>query len=296
MKSERSLVITSKVQEENVIMFRKLKKQKNIVGEFKIGQFVKKGCLINNFKNFYSSQVVQEKKCVSVFRKVAPYYIKNNTLLKMLVFQSIKKDYVLYKTNFKRQKIEDIVQGLPKVEQLLEARKTSSLKEIKDNPHELLRKDFDNFQQNYPNNVAVRKSFDVIQKYLIRRVQAVYESQGVKINDKHLELIVKQMTSKVMIIDVGDSSFIVGDFLDLNKIEKMNESFINKLIYEPIIMGITRLSLSNQSFIAQASFQETTKVLTRSALQGKIDWLCGLKENLVLGNIIPAGTGFKIKK
>nr|YP_009512134.1 RNA polymerase beta subunit [Euglena hiemalis]AXI98005.1 RNA polymerase beta subunit [Euglena hiemalis] len=296
MRSESGLLITFKFPEKNVIMFRKLNKQKNIVGQFKVGSFVKKGCLINNFKNLYSSQVIQEKKNISVFRKVASYYIKDNTLLKMLVFPFIKKDYPLYKVNFKTQKIEDIVQGLPKVEQLLEARKTSSLNEIKGNLHELLKNDFDNFQQNFPNNISVRKSFDVIQKYLIRRVQAVYESQGVKINDKHLELIVKQMTSKVLITNVGDSSFIVGDFLDLNQIEKMNDHFVNKVVYEPIIMGITRLSLSNQSFIAQASFQETTKVLTRSALQGKIDWLYGLKENLVFGNIIPAGTGFKIKK
>jgi DNA-directed RNA polymerase subunit beta' len=265
------------------------------LGRFKVGQFLKKGSIINNFKNSYSSQIIQEKKYVSVFRKVAPYYIKDNTLLNMLLFPFVKKDYPLYKINFKRQKIEDIVQGLPKVEQLLEARRTSSLQEITNNPYEVLINNFYKCLQDDPWYIAVRKSFTFIQKYLIRRVQTVYEAQGVRINDKHLELIVKQMTSKVIVTDIGDSAFIVGDFLDLNQVEKMNESFINKIIYEPIIMGITRLSLSNQSFIAQASFQETTKVLTKAALQGRIDWLCGLKENLVFGNIIPAGTGFKIK-
>ena len=100
------------------------------------------------------------------------------------------------------------------------------------------------------------------------------------------------MTSKVMITSSGSYSFMIGDIVNLNLIESINDKLEENIIYEPVILGITRLSLSCQSFIAAASFQETTKVLITSAMQGKVDWLYGLKENLVLGNLIPAGTGF----
>ena len=106
-------------------------------------------------------------------------------------------------------------------------------------------------------------------------------------------MIVKQMTSKVMIISSGESNLIAGETIEINKIEKINSIIKNKAIYEPIILGISKLSLSNQSFISEASFQETTRVLARSAIEGRTDWLFSLPSNIVMGNLIPAGTGFK---
>ena len=101
------------------------------------------------------------------------------------------------------------------------------------------------------------------------------------------------MTSKAMILGNGDSNFIVGEILEVTRIEKINKKLKNKIKYEPILIGISKISLSNPSFLSQASFQETTRVLARAAIEGKIDWLYGLKENLMLGNLIPIGTGYK---
>ena len=141
------------------------------------------------------------------------------------------------------------------------------------------------------NRISIQK----IQKFLIDKIQSVYQSQGVKIADKHMEIIVKQMTSKVIIQDQGESKLIAGDLIEINKIEKINKKLSKKAKYEPILLGISKLSLSNQSFISEASFQETTRILTKSAIEGKIDWLYGLKENIVIGNLIPVGTGYKNK-
>ncbi len=101
------------------------------------------------------------------------------------------------------------------------------------------------------------------------------------------------MTSKVIITEKGDSNILTGEIMELNKVEKINKILEKKVQYEPILIGITKLSLSNSSFISEASFQETTRILTRSAVEGKIDWLYGLKENIILGNLIPIGTGYK---
>ena len=101
------------------------------------------------------------------------------------------------------------------------------------------------------------------------------------------------MTSRVIIREQGDSKLMTGEILELNKAEKINKNLKNKLKYEPILLGISKLSLSSQSFISEASFQETTRILCRSAIEGKIDWLFGLKENLILGNLIPSGTGYE---
>lgn len=293
LKKRSSHIITCILDQDKVIMLRNLKKQKRIFGNFKIGCFLKTGQIISNFKLLHSSQIIQERKEFSIFRKVMPFSTNDDTLMRIEDKPFIRKNQLLYRVNFVREKTYDIVQGLPKVEKLLEARMTSSLKEIINNPHDILTESFFTFLDDYENLVAARKSFEVIQKYLIDGVQTVYKSQGVKIADKHIELIVKQITSKVIVTNPGDSSFMVGDFLDLNLVEVLNKRLVNSIVYEPIIMGLTRFSLSSQSFIAQASFQETTRVLTKAALQGRADWLSGLKENLVLGNIIPAGTGFK---
>ena len=134
-----------------------------------------------------------------------------------------------------------------------------------------------------------------LSKYLVDEVQEVYRLQGVKINDKHIETIVRQMLRRVQIKEVGDSNFLIDDQIDRWIFEEENDRVMNDggqpAIGEPIMLGITKASLSTESFISAASFQETTKVLTQAAIQGKIDSLRGLKENVIMGRLIPAGTG-----
>ncbi|HET6421580.1 MAG TPA: DNA-directed RNA polymerase subunit beta' [Geobacteraceae bacterium] len=134
-----------------------------------------------------------------------------------------------------------------------------------------------------------------LSKYLVDEVQEVYRLQGVKINDKHIETIVRQMLRRVRIKDVGDTNFLIDDQLERNLFEEENERVLanggRPAIAEPLLLGITKASLSTESFISAASFQETTKVLTQAAIEGKVDSLRGLKENVIMGRLIPAGTG-----
>lgn len=132
-------------------------------------------------------------------------------------------------------------------------------------------------------------------KFLVDEVQEVYRLQGVKINDKHIEVMVRQMLRRVKIKEVGDSSFLVGEHVEKRIFEEENETIHKKggqpAIGEPLLLGITKASLSTESFISAASFQETTRVLTQAAVEGKTDYLIGLKENTAMGKLIPAGTG-----
>ena len=132
-------------------------------------------------------------------------------------------------------------------------------------------------------------------KFLVDEVQEVYRLQGVKINDKHIEVMVRQMLRRVKIKEVGDSSFLVGEHVEKRIFEEENETIHKKggqpSIGEPLLLGITKASLSTESFISAASFQETTRVLTQAAVEGKTDYLIGLKENTAMGKLIPAGTG-----
>jgi len=136
-----------------------------------------------------------------------------------------------------------------------------------------------------------------VAKYLVDEVQQVYRLQGVKINDKHIEVIVRQMLKRVRITDPGDSEFLMGEHVEKPLFEQINQSLIEQDLRpaaaEPLLLGITKASLSTQSFISAASFQETTKVLTDAATAGKVDNLMGLKENVIMGRLIPAGTGLR---
>jgi DNA-directed RNA polymerase subunit beta' len=134
-----------------------------------------------------------------------------------------------------------------------------------------------------------------LQKYLVDEVQEVYRLQGVSINDKHIEIIVRQMLRKVKIEDPGDTDFLIGSQVDKFVFAEENERVMAKsgkpAVGKPILLGITKASLSTNSFISAASFQETTRVLTEAAINGKVDDLLGLKENVIVGRLIPAGTG-----
>ena len=147
------------------------------------------------------------------------------------------------------------------------------------NPHDIL-------------NILGEKA---LAKYMVDEVQEIYRLQGVRINDKHIEVIVRQMLRRVRIKEVGDADFLVGDQVEKGRFEEENQKVLAQggkpAVAEPLLLGITKASLSTESFISAASFQETTKVLTEAAIQGKVDLLRGLKENVIMGRLIPAGTG-----
>jgi DNA-directed RNA polymerase subunit beta' len=246
--------------------------------------------------------------------------------------------------NLEKEITGDIVQGLPRIEEILEARKknivlkripTSQKKGLliqktsldtnfefkklattitendKINPHKLLKVYFNYYGlvklfkcdktksfkstrliNNYEGSY---KSFKKVQLFILNAVQAVYQSQGVTINDKHLEVIIKQMTTKVLITYEGDTPLSRREVIDLYHIHYINQIINTEekqiAYYIPLLLGITKAALNNPSFISAASFQETTRVLTKAAIEGRIDWLRGLKENIIIGHLIPAGTG-----
>ena len=246
--------------------------------------------------------------------------------------------------NLEKEITGDIVQGLPRIEEILEARKknltikripTSQKKGLlvqktsldpnfefrklgtaiqeneKINPHKLLKVYFNyyglvksflcdrteiiKYNRLINNYEGSYKSFKKVQSFILNSVQSVYQSQGVTINDKHLEVIIKQMTTKVLITYEGNTPLLRREVIDLYHIEYINQ-IINiqgkqSACYVPLLLGITKAALNNPSFISAASFQETTRVLTKAAIEGRIDWLRGLKENIIIGHLIPAGTG-----
>ncbi len=150
-----------------------------------------------------------------------------------------------------------------------------------------------------PNQIMVLNGVEIAQKYIVKGVQDIYVSQGQPIHDKHIEVIVRQMFSKMRIINAGDSSFVIGEVVDKSKFNYMNEQLVKEgraaAQAEQLLMGITKVSLNTDSFLAAASFQETTRVLIEAAVTGKTDYLRGLKENVIIGKLIPAGTGFSDK-
>jgi len=230
----------------------------------------------------------------------------------------------------------DITQGLPRVEELFEARKPKGLAIISEiagkvsiqdtkSRREVVVTADDGEERKYPINYGSRikvmegdvieagdeitegsinphdllniKGVRAVQDYMIREVQRVYRLQGVEINDKHIEMIVRQMLKKIKISEPGDTDYLTGEYADIIEFEELNEQLeqegFEKAEGERTMLGITKASLATNSFLSAASFQETTKVLTDAAIKGKIDKLIGLKENVILGKLIPAGTGMK---
>ena len=146
-----------------------------------------------------------------------------------------------------------------------------------------------------PHDILRIEGPTVLAAYLVNEVQEIYRLQGVRINDKHIEVIVRQMLRRVQISDFGDTDFLLGQQVERSKVVRENQKMVSKngkpASYEPLLLGITKAALSTDSFISAASFQETTKVLTEAAVSGKIDHLRGLKENVIMGRLIPAGSG-----
>jgi DNA-directed RNA polymerase subunit beta' len=148
-----------------------------------------------------------------------------------------------------------------------------------------------------PADLLRLKGYTATELYLVGEVQKVYKSQGVEIHDKHIELIVRQMLKKVRVENAGDSDLLPGQLVDKAVVERENarlkKAKKEEVTFEPLILGITKASLATESFLSAASFQETTKVLTDASIEGKVDRLLGLKENVIIGKLIPAATGLK---
>jgi DNA-directed RNA polymerase subunit beta' len=151
-----------------------------------------------------------------------------------------------------------------------------------------------------PHDILAIKGVEELAAYLVNEIQEVYRLQGVNINDKHIEVIVRQMLQKAEITDGGDSELLAGEQLDRLELEEINERLEAEgkkpAVGVPVLLGITKASLQTRSFISAASFQETTRVLTEASVNGKVDTLEGLKENVIVGSLIPAGTGAMISQ
>nr|YP_009485040.1 RNA polymerase beta'' subunit [Dioscorea collettii]ATN95599.1 RNA polymerase beta'' subunit [Dioscorea collettii] len=196
---------------------------------------------------------------------------------------------------YEKSRSGDITQGLPKVEQVLEVRSIDSISMN-------LEKRVDSWNECIPRILGrpwrfmIGSELTIAQSRisLVNRIQKVYRSQGVQIHNRHIEIIVRQVTSKVLVSEDGMSNvFLPGELIGLLRAELAGRALDEAICYRAILLGITRASLNTQSFISEASFQETARVLAKAALRGRIDWLKGLKENVVLGGIIPVGTGFQ---
>ncbi|PZD96917.1 DNA-directed RNA polymerase subunit beta' [Paenibacillus sambharensis] len=146
-----------------------------------------------------------------------------------------------------------------------------------------------------PKDMLRIKGIRGVQNYILQEVQRVYRNQGVEINDKHVEVMIKQMLRKIRIVDAGETTLLPGAFVDIHEYEEANREAIlagrEPAVAKPVLLGITKASLETDSFLSAASFQETTRVLTDAAIKGKVDQLLGLKENVIIGKLIPAGTG-----
>ena len=285
-------------------------------------------------------------------RLARPYRVSAGAILHIADGDLVQRGDNLVLLVYERAKTGDIIQGLPRIEELLEARKPKEacvlarkpgvcqveyledesvdVKVIEDdgtvseypvllnqnaivsdnqkvdvgdhltdgpaNPHELLEVFFDYYVDKKGVYEAALVGLQAAQKFLVDQVQMVYQSQGIDISDKHIEVIVRQMTAKVRVDDGGDTTMLPGELVELRQIEQVNEAMSitggAPARYTPVLLGITKASLNTDSFISAASFQETTRVLTEAAIEGKSDWLRGLKENVIIGRLIPAGTGF----
>ncbi|MDX2096548.1 MAG: DNA-directed RNA polymerase subunit beta' [Leptolyngbyaceae cyanobacterium bins.59] len=321
---------------------------------------VKPGALIVAGKDFLapdliaseSGQVIQVDGSEVTFRIARPYRVSPGAVLHIDDGDLVQRGDNLVLLVFERTKTGDIIQGLPRIEELLEARKpkeacvlakrggiarvsysdddvvevtveeqdgevrkydllpgqnpivsdgqqvdaSEALTDGPSNPHEILEIFFDVNRESLGNYEAALISFQKVQTFLVNEVQSVYQSQGIDIADKHIEVIVRQMTSKVRVDDGGDTTMLPGELVELYQIQQVNEAMSitggAPAEYTPVLLGITKASLNTDSFISAASFQETTRVLTEAAIEGKSDWLRGLKENVIIGRLIPAGTGF----
>jgi len=267
--------------------------------------------------------------------KLAHYPLPTGARLEVRDGQAVVAGDPLVKTRREASKTRDITGGLPRVSELFEARRPKDAAIIAEidgrcefgavvrGMRKLIVRSDDGDSREYPipqgrhlhvqeatqvragdrltegpinpHDVLGIKGIEEVQEYLVNEIQEVYRLQGVRIDDKHIETIVRQMLQKVRIEDPGDTVFLEGEAVDRLVVNEENERILKEgqqpATFKPLLLGITKASLSTESFISAASFQETTRVLTEAAIHGKVDFLRGLKENVIIGHLIPAGTG-----
>jgi len=246
----------------------------------------------------HNGQILMRSKKTITLRLGLPILASARGIVHVLQNDLVTKNQLLITLKSRRLQTEDIVQGIPKIEQLFEARESQGGEILSDTVHIRLRNAFVRELANVQNehwSIAVEKSFIEAQQFLVENIVEAYSNQGVKISEKHVEVIVRQMTSRVRILEAGETGLLPGEIVQYSWIEKFNKHIrthgLREATYEPIILGISKSVLQSDSFLLAASFQEVSRVLVRSALSKKQDFLRGLHENVIVGQLIPAGTG-----
>nr|QJX68236.1 RNA polymerase beta'' subunit [Commelina communis] len=263
----------------------------------RLGQFLSENvCLYKNEPHVKKSgQIIIVHVDSLVIRLAKPYLATPGATVHGHYRKFLYEGDTLVTFIYEKSKSGDITQGLPKVEQILEMRSIDSIsmnleRRIADWNERIPR------ILGIPWGFLIRTELTIAQSRisLVNKIQKVYRSQGVQIHNRHIEIIVRQVTSKVLVLEDGMSNvFFPGELVGLLRAERAGRALDEAISYRAILLGITRASLNTQSFISEASFQETARVLAKAALRSRIDWLKGLKENVILGGIIPVGTGFQ---
>nr|YP_009493263.1 RNA polymerase beta' subunit [Cercidiphyllum japonicum]AWH11172.1 RNA polymerase beta' subunit [Cercidiphyllum japonicum]AWK02360.1 RNA polymerase beta' subunit [Cercidiphyllum japonicum] len=261
-----------------------------------LGQFICENVYIaKNGPHLKSGQVLIVQVDSVVIRSAKPYLATPGATVHGHYGEILYEGDTLVTFIYEKSRSGDITQGLPKVEQVLEVRSIDSISMN-------LEKRVEGWNARITRILGIPWGFligaelTIVQSRisLVNKIQKVYRSQGVQIHNRHIEIIVRQITSKVLVSEDGMSNvFSPGELIGLLRAERTGRALEEAICYRAILLGITRASLNTQSFISEASFQETARVLAKAALRGRIDWLKGLKENVVLGGLIPVGTGFK---
>jgi DNA-directed RNA polymerase subunit beta' len=265
-----------------------------------LGQFICENICIAQMKNgphlkLKSGQVLTVQMDSVIIRSANPYLATPGATIHGHYGEILYQGDILVTFLYEKSRSGDITQGLPKVEQILEIRSIDSISMN-------LEKRIDVWNEcitrilGTPWGFLIGAELTIAQSRisLVNKIQKVYRSQGVHIHNRHIEIIVRQITSKVLVSEDGMSNvFLPGELIGLLRAERTGRALEEAICYRALLLGITKTSLNTQSFISEASFQETARVLAKAALRGRIDWLKGLKENVVLGGMIPVGTGFK---
>nr|YP_010214730.1 RNA polymerase beta' subunit [Nuytsia floribunda]UBN08650.1 RNA polymerase beta' subunit [Nuytsia floribunda] len=261
-----------------------------------LGQFICDNvCIAKNVPHLKSGQVLVVQISSVVIRSAKSYLATPGATVYGHYGEILYEGDTLVTFIYEKSKSGDITQGLPKVEQVLEVRSIDSISMN-------LERRVGGWNERITRILGIPWGFLIgaeltrVQSRisLVHKIQTIYRSQGVQIHNKHIEMIVRQITSKVLVSEDGISNvFSPGELIGLLRAERTGRAFEEAICYQAVLLGITRASLNTKSFISEASFQETARVLAKASLRGRIDWLKGLKENVVLGSMIPVGTGFK---
>nr|QVX28385.1 RNA polymerase beta'' subunit [Tabaroa caatingicola] len=263
-----------------------------------LGQFICENVCIAQTKNgphLKSGQVLIVQMDSIVIRAANPYLATPGATVHGHYGEILYEGDILVTFIYEKSRSGDITQGLPKVEQVLEVRSIDSISMNLENRVDAWNEHITRVL-GIPWGFLIGAELTIVQSRisLVNKIQKVYRSQGVYIHNRHIEIIVRQITSKVLVSEDGMSNvFSPGELIGLLRAERTGRALEEAICYRALLLGITKTSLNTQSFISEASFQETARVLAKAALRGRIDWLKGLKENVVLGGMIPVGTGFK---